>query len=57
MHTSRINIFDKPKIMINSPEVGFDITRQQAQVGHKNINIVSYKNYLCRFCIIGKQFM
>jgi hypothetical protein len=32
--------------MINSAEVCFDITRQQAQVGHKNINIVSYKNHL-----------
>jgi hypothetical protein len=44
MHNLRINSSDKPKIIINSTEVGFDITRQHAQVGHKNINIVSYKN-------------
>jgi hypothetical protein len=46
MHKIRINIPDKPKIMINSPEVCFDIARQHAQVGHKNINIISYKNHL-----------
>jgi hypothetical protein len=39
MHKLRINISDHPKIMINSPEVCFGITRQHAQVGHKNINI------------------
>jgi hypothetical protein len=43
--------------MINSPEVGLDITRQNAQVGHKNINIFIYKNHLGRFCIIRKQFI
>jgi hypothetical protein len=43
MHKLRINISDKPKIMINSPDVCFDITRQHAQVGHKNINIFSCK--------------
>jgi hypothetical protein len=57
MHKIRINISDKPKIMINSPEVCFDITRQHAQVGHKNINIFNYKNHLGRFCINGKQFI
>jgi hypothetical protein len=46
MHKLRINISVKPKIMINSPEVCFDITREHAQVGHKNINIFSYKNPL-----------
>jgi hypothetical protein len=53
----RITIYDHPKIMINSSEVCFGITRQHAQVGHKNINIFSYKNHLGRFCIIGKQFI
>jgi hypothetical protein len=43
MHNLRINIYVKPKIMINSQEVCFDITRQCAQVGHKNINIFSRK--------------
>jgi hypothetical protein len=57
MHKLRINISDKPKIMTNAPEVCFDISRQHAQVGHKNINIFSYKNHLGRFCIIGKQFI
>jgi hypothetical protein len=57
MHKLRINISVKPKIMITSPELCFDITRQNAQAGHKNINIVSYKNLLGRFCIKGKQFI
>jgi hypothetical protein len=50
-------ISDKPKIMINSPEVCFDITRQHAQDGHKNINIFGCKNHLGRFYIMGKQFI
>jgi hypothetical protein len=57
MHKLRINISLKPKIMINPQEVYFDITRQQAQVGHKNINIVSYENHLGSFCRKGKQFI
>jgi hypothetical protein len=57
MHKLRINISDKLKIMINSPEVCFDITRQHAQVEHKNINIFSYKNPLGSFCRKGKQFI
>jgi hypothetical protein len=57
MHNFRINISDHPKIIINSPEVCVGITRQHAQVGHKNINIFSYKNQLDRFCIKGKQFI
>jgi hypothetical protein len=56
MH-KKINIFDHPKIMINSPEVCLGIKRQHAKVGHKNIIIFSYKNHLGRFCIIGKQFI
>jgi hypothetical protein len=55
MHKLRINSSDKPKIMINSPEVCFDITRQHEQVGHKNINIFSYKNHLGSFCRKGKK--
>jgi hypothetical protein len=43
--------------MINSPEVCFDITRQHAEVGHKNINFISYKNHLSSFCRTGKQFI
>jgi hypothetical protein len=57
MHKLRIIISDKLKILIISPAVGFDITIQHAQVGHKNINIFSYKNHLGRFCLIGKQFI
>jgi hypothetical protein len=57
MHKLRINISDTPNIIINSPEVCLDITRQHAQVGHKNINIINYKNHLGRFCIRGKQFI
>jgi hypothetical protein len=57
MHNLRIIISDKPKIMINSPEVCFDIARQHAQVGPKNINIFGYKNHLGRFCTNRKQFI
>jgi hypothetical protein len=57
MYKLRINIFDKPKIMINSAKVCFDITKQHAQVEHKNINIFSYKNHLGSFCRNGKQFI
>jgi hypothetical protein len=57
MHKLRINIPDQSKIVNNSPEVCFGITRQHAQVEHKNINIFSYKNHLGRFCIKGKQFI
>jgi hypothetical protein len=57
MHNLRINISVKPKTMINSKEVYFDITRQGAQVGHKNVNISSYKNHLCRFRKKGKTFL
>jgi hypothetical protein len=57
MHKLRIIIFDQPKIMINSPEVLFGITRQHAQVGHKNINIFIYKNHLGRFYTNRKQFI
>jgi hypothetical protein len=57
MHKLIITISVKPKIMINSPEVCFDITRQHAQVGDKNINIFIYKNSLGSFCRKGKQFI
>jgi hypothetical protein len=43
MYKSRIIIFGKPKIMINSQDVYFGITRQCAQVELKNINILSRK--------------
>jgi hypothetical protein len=48
MHKSIIIIFVNSKIMINSQDVQFGITRQCAQVGLKNINIVNKKNHLCR---------
>jgi hypothetical protein len=41
MHKLIIIISVKPKIMINSQEVCPDITRQCAQVEHKNINVFS----------------
>jgi hypothetical protein len=56
-HISRINISDNHKIIINSPEVYFGIKRQQAEVGHKNIIILGYKNHLGRFCRKGKQVL
>jgi hypothetical protein len=57
MHKSRINISGKPKIMINSQDVYFGITRQCAQVELKNINIFSKKNHLGSYCRNGKQFI
>jgi hypothetical protein len=43
MHKSRINISGRPKFMINSQDVYFDITRQCAQVELKNTNILARK--------------
>jgi hypothetical protein len=57
MHKSRTNISGKPKIMINSQDVYFGITRQCAQVELKNINIFSKKNHLCRSARNGKTFL
>jgi hypothetical protein len=56
MHKLRIIIYGETKIMINSQEVYFDITRQCAHVELKNINIFSTKNHLCRFYRNGKYF-
>jgi hypothetical protein len=56
-HISRINTSDHSKIVIHSPEVCLDIKRPHAEVGHKNMIIFSYKNYLDRIYINGKQFI
>jgi hypothetical protein len=56
-NNSRINIYGNYKIVINSPEVCFGLTRQYAKVGCKNLNIFSYKIHLYRFCRNGKQFL
>jgi hypothetical protein len=55
MHILRINISGKAKIMINSQDVSFDITRQCAQVELKSVN--RKKNHLGSFCRKGKQFI
>jgi hypothetical protein len=57
MPNSRIIISINPKIIINSKDVYFGITRQCAQVELKNINIVSKKNHLCRSGRNGKTFL
>jgi hypothetical protein len=57
MHKLRINIYVKPKIMINSQDVYFDITRQCAQVELRNINIFSKKNHLGSSSRKGKTFL
>jgi hypothetical protein len=57
MHKLRINICGKPKIMINSQDVYFVISRQCAQVELKNINVFNKKNHLGRFCRNGKTFL
>jgi hypothetical protein len=57
MHKSRLIIYVKPKTMINSEDVNFDISRQCAQVELKNINIFNKKNHLGSFCRNGKEFI
>jgi hypothetical protein len=42
-HISRINISDKYKIVIKSPEVNLVIKRSHAKVEHKNIIILGKK--------------
>jgi hypothetical protein len=56
MHRSRTIFFGKPKIMLNSQDVYFGITRQCAQVEIKIINIFSKKNHLCRSARNGTIF-
>jgi hypothetical protein len=56
MHKSRIIISVYPKFMIKSEDVPFDITRQCAQVGLKNMNIFNMKNHLGSYCRNGKEF-
>jgi hypothetical protein len=43
------NISNRDKIMVNSPEVHFIITRQYPEVGLKNNYILGYKIHLGRF--------
>jgi hypothetical protein len=57
MHKSKLIISVKPKIMINSQEVHFDIRRQCAQVELNNINIFMKKNHLGSYCRNGKGFI
>jgi hypothetical protein len=57
MHKSKIIIPINPKIMINSQDVHFGITRQCAQVKLKNINIFNKKNHLSSYCRNGKEFI
>jgi peroxiredoxin len=57
MHKSRIIISVTPKFMINSQDVPFDITRQCAHVGVKNMNIFNMKNHLCSSARDGKVFL
>jgi hypothetical protein len=56
-YISRINSLNNYKMVINSPEVHFDIKREHAEIGHNNFIIFSYKNHLVRFCRNGKQFL
>jgi hypothetical protein len=57
MHKSRIIIPVNPKIVVNSQDVYFGITRQCAQVGLKNINIFNMKNHLCSSARDRKTFV
>jgi peroxiredoxin len=57
MHKSRIITSITPKFMINSQDVPFDITRQCAQVGVKNMNIFNMEIHLCSSARDGKVFL
>jgi hypothetical protein len=57
MRKLRIITSAQSKIVINPPDMYLGIARQYAQIGHKNINIFSYKNHLGRSCINGKKFI
>jgi hypothetical protein len=57
MHKSRIIISGKPKIMIKSEDVHFDISRQCAQDELQNINIFNKKNHLGSFWKNRKEFI
>jgi peroxiredoxin len=57
MLKSRIIISINPKFMINSQDVPFDITRQCAQVGLKDMNIFNMKNHLCSSVRDRKTFL
>jgi hypothetical protein len=57
MHNSRIIIYVDPKIIINSQDVQFGITRQYTQVELKNMNIFNMKNHLCRSARNRKTFL
>jgi hypothetical protein len=57
MHNSRIIIYVNPKIMINSQDVQFGITRECAQCELKNINIFNKKKYLCISARNRKTFL
>jgi hypothetical protein len=57
MHKSQIIISVNPKLMVNSQDVYFGITRQCAQFGVKNINIFNMKNHLCSSARDRKTFL
>jgi hypothetical protein len=57
MHESRIIISVNPKIMVNSQDVYYGITRQCAQIGLKNMNIFHMKNHLCSSARDRKTFL
>jgi hypothetical protein len=47
----RLNISNKYKIVINSPEMNLGIQISHAEVEHKNLINFSYKKHLSRFII------
>jgi hypothetical protein len=57
MHKSGIIISANQKIMIDSQDVHFGITRQCEQVELKNINIFNKKNHLSSYCRNVKEFI
>jgi hypothetical protein len=53
-HKSGNIISNRDKIMVNSPEMHFNITRLYPEVGLQNNYILSYKNHLGIFINIAR---
>jgi hypothetical protein len=56
-HKTRLNIFGRYKIIINSQEVNLVIQRSHGEIEKKNLIIFSYKNHLYRIIINTKKFI
>jgi hypothetical protein len=56
-HKTRLIIYDRYKIVINSTKAHLGIQKSHVEVEHTNIFIFIYKNHLGRFITNTKQFI